>query len=163
MGYLEEECQHGNAMILIEGTLKVLVIQTAHNHMQLSGIGLVIYQILATNSVVLAPMKVKLLELVVGLAFQRATPDARHLARLKVHGDQHGVSIVGQLNAFGLSIEIEIFRIGKLFLRHVQHIDVNGALKLAAAALIIVTPMLRSMLPAIAKVLSRDNGNCNNG
>lgn len=160
--YLEEKCQYGDAMILVQGALKVRKFQAAHNHMQLGGIGVIVNQILAAHSVVLAPVEMELFELVEGHAFQGAALHARHLALVEVHGDQHSVSIVGQIDALGRNIKVLEGKFCIRLVLHIQHVDINGTLELAAALLIVVAPMLRAMLSSVAKILRPGRSSCNN-
>lgn len=149
-------------MILVQGALKVRIVQAAHDHMQLGGIGVIVNQILAAHRVVLAPMEMELFELIERLALQWAALHARHLVLVKVHGDENRVPIVSQLDALGRGIEILVGEWPIGLELHIQHIDVYGTLELAATLLIVVAPMLRSMFPTVAEILSQRHSRCNN-
>lgn len=132
--------------------------------MHLGGIGLIVDQILTAHRIVLAPMEVKLFELIVSLTGQGSASHTRLHALGKLHVNQHSVSIVGHGEALWCHVEINVLNFGKIPLLHIVLIDINGTLEFATAALEILLPVLRTVLSPIAEVLARSEGNnCNNG
>lgn len=146
-------------MILIQGTGEIRILEVPQDHMELGGVGMVVDQILTAHRIVLAPVEVELLELVAqqGLLHQRASPHHGH--RILVVGQlhQHRVPVVCHLETFGLHVEIQELKLFELLLHGIDQIDVNGTLVLAAAAGIVLAPVLGSMSALVSKVLGQDN------
>lgn len=65
--------------------------------------------------------------------------------------------VVCHLETFGLHVEIQELKLFELLLHGIDQIDVNGTLVLAAAAGIVLAPVLGSMSALVSKVLGQDN------
>lgn len=60
--YLEKECQHRQAVGVVNGAAHGAVLILVEDGVQLHGEGVIVYEILGALPVVLAPVKVELLE-----------------------------------------------------------------------------------------------------
>jgi len=128
--------------------------------MHFNGIPLIVYHILTPHSIILSPIKVKLLELIVSIVSTQWTAiHTGFLPFLEVHCYQYSVSIISHVYGFGFCIEIEVLNIRVLHRNNMQCININRALMLATAELVVLRQILWSVLASIAKIFCSGNNN----